>query len=106
MDKSDRHLIEHVLMWEPYGWPPADQTFVEFGMTPQRLFERCAQILNAARYNRGFSPQEVALIGRLAQALVRHRPMKSRSSERGRTRPATAGRSVAWPPIEHTRQHM
>ncbi|WP_350246598.1 hypothetical protein RBB84_19685 [Rhodococcus sp. D-6] len=95
MDKADRHLVEHVLVWDPYGWPPADRTFVKFGMTPQRLFERCLQIVSAARYNRGLSPQEVAQVGQLARAVARHRPMKSRSARRGAASAATAGQSVS-----------
>lgn len=40
MDATDRHLLRFVLSWAPYGNPPADQAFCEFGMTLQVLLER------------------------------------------------------------------
>jgi len=71
MDPVDRQIAEYVVTWAPYGWPPADKTFVEFGMTSQRLHERCSDIVAALRPSKGTRTPEQNLVLELAGALRR-----------------------------------
>jgi hypothetical protein len=46
MDTNERHVLRYVLSWAPYGGPPADETFIEFGITTSVLRERFSRIVN------------------------------------------------------------
>jgi hypothetical protein len=47
VDVQDRRLLEFVLAWAPYGGPPADEIFCEFGCSRTRLDEQFQQIMTA-----------------------------------------------------------
>lgn len=49
MDRFDRHIVEFVLKWAPYGWPPENETFIEFGLHAEELQKRFWSILRAMR---------------------------------------------------------
>jgi hypothetical protein len=48
MDTYDRHMLCFALAWAPYGGPPDDETFCEFGLTPEALLQRVRTICAAA----------------------------------------------------------
>lgn len=45
LDKFDRDLLKFALLWAPYGGPPADELFPEFGITSQQLVPRIRAIV-------------------------------------------------------------
>ena len=49
LDRFDRDLLTFWLSWAPYGGPPNDECFVEFGMDVDRVRERCVQVVFTAR---------------------------------------------------------
>jgi hypothetical protein len=49
LDRFDRDLLVFWLSWAPYGGPPADECFVEFGMSIERVRERCMEVVWTAR---------------------------------------------------------
>jgi hypothetical protein len=40
LDRFDRDLLHFAIVWAPYGGPPDDQTFAEFGIKPALLRAR------------------------------------------------------------------
>ena len=49
LDRFDRDLLTFVLSWAPYGGPPDSECFVEFGMSTDRVRERCMEVVCTAR---------------------------------------------------------
>jgi len=49
LDRFDRDLLTFVLSWAPYGGPPDNECFVEFGMSADRVRERCMEVVCGAR---------------------------------------------------------
>ena len=45
IDEFSRQLVEYVLVWQPYGGPPADDTFPRFGLHRHELAGRILRIL-------------------------------------------------------------
>jgi hypothetical protein len=52
MDRYDRDILDFVRSWAPYGGPPADEIWAEFGMTREQLFDRVDVIISAERARR------------------------------------------------------
>ena len=73
MDRTDRQIAQFVIMWAPFGWPPAEKTFVEFGMSSERLHRRCIEIIALAQRTRELAPDEKALVGELVSIMMRRR---------------------------------
>lgn len=69
LDRFDRDLLAFTLSWAPYGGPPDSECFVEFGMSPDRVHERCMQVIctcHAADYG----DAEHLLLVRASELLV------------------------------------
>jgi hypothetical protein len=49
LDRFDRDLLAFMLSWAPYGGPPENECFVEFGMSTDRVRERCMEVVTGAR---------------------------------------------------------
>ena len=49
LDRFDRDLLAFTLSWAPYGGPPENECFVEFGMSTDRVRERCMEVVCTAR---------------------------------------------------------
>jgi len=49
LDRFDRDLLVFILSWAPYGGPPDNECFVEFGMSAERVRERCVQVVSTTR---------------------------------------------------------
>ena len=49
LDRFDRDLLAFLLSWAPYGGPPDNECFVEFGMNADRVRERCMEVVCTAR---------------------------------------------------------
>lgn len=45
LERFDRHLLAFTIKWAPFGGPPEDECFVEFGMNASRVREHCMWIL-------------------------------------------------------------
>ena len=52
MDRFDRDILDFVRSWAPYGGPPTDEIWAEFGMTRKQLFDRLDVIISAERARR------------------------------------------------------
>lgn len=49
LDRFDRDLLTFVLSWAPYGGPPDNECFVEFGMSAERVRQRCVEVVSTTR---------------------------------------------------------
>jgi hypothetical protein len=45
LDRFDRDLLTFLLSWNRYGGPPEDECLVEFGMNPDKVHERCMELV-------------------------------------------------------------
>lgn len=68
MDTNARHVLRYVLSWAPYGGPPADDTFIEFGVTTSVLRERFSGIVNRELTEAGARSHEDHLLIARARA--------------------------------------
>ena len=69
LDRFDRDLLAFVLSWAPYGGPPDDECFVEFGMSIDRVHEHCMQLVCTARAA-DYGDTEHSLLMRAARLLL------------------------------------
>lgn len=69
LDRFDRDLLTFMLSWAPYGGPPTDECFVEFGMDAERVRERCMQVICTAR-PADFGDTEHSLLLRASRLLL------------------------------------
>lgn len=97
MDWFDRKILEHVLLWAPYGGVPADSLLPEFGLTVESFQARVHRILepNPAVVT---SIVDSALIARVRNLRKLERPLlRGTSAPRQRSgppRPSAGRRSV------------
>jgi hypothetical protein len=68
LDRFDRDLLAFILSWEPYGGPPENECFVEFGMSGDRVRERCMEVLCTTRPIE-YSETECSLLLRAARLI-------------------------------------
>jgi hypothetical protein len=47
LDGYDRRMVEMVVNWAPYGGPPDEEVWVEFGIPRDLLIERVTAIVGA-----------------------------------------------------------
>lgn len=66
--RRDGALIEHVLRWAPFGAPPAEEIFVNFGLTPSQVAERVHHYLHEADAR----AQDIAVLQQALNILDRH----------------------------------
>jgi hypothetical protein len=69
LDRFDRDLLAFTLSWAPYGGPPENECFVEFGMSTDRVRERCMEVVCAARAVE-YGDTECAMILRCRRLLL------------------------------------
>jgi hypothetical protein len=69
LDRFDRDLLAFVLSWAPYGGLPENECFVEFGMSSDRVRERCVEVVCTARAAE-FGESECALLLRGSRLLL------------------------------------
>ena len=79
LDRFDRDLLTFLLSWVPYGGPPENECFVEFGMNVDRLRERCAQVVYTARAAE-YGDAERSLLVRVARLLPKPVQRERRSA--------------------------
>jgi hypothetical protein len=68
LERFDRHLLTFMLWWAPFGGPPEDECFVEFGMKASRVREHCMQILRSSPAG-VYSPSDHRLLVGVLQML-------------------------------------
>lgn len=62
-EQFDWEIVEFVLMWQPYGQPPEEDSIVRFGMSGSRLHERFTDVVtNAALRGRPLSGRQRDLV--------------------------------------------
>lgn len=69
LDRFDRDLLTFILSWAPYGGPPNDECFVQFGMDVERVRERCMQVVCTARPS-NFGDADHSLLLRASRLLL------------------------------------
>src|SRR4029453_18592862 len=72
LDRFDRDLLVFWLSWAPYGGPPTDECFVEFGMDVEGVEPRggrCMQVVCSARAAE-FVDTDRSLLLRASQLLL------------------------------------
>ena len=79
LDRFDRDLLAFLLSWAPYGGPPENECFVEFGMSIDRVRERCAQVVYTARAAE-YGDTERSLLVRVARLLPKPVQRERRSA--------------------------
>lgn len=45
IDRFDRELLEHLLLWAPFGRPPRENCLPQFGIPAHRFEQRVREIL-------------------------------------------------------------
>ncbi len=78
LDRFDRDLLSFVVSWAPYGGPPDNECFVEFGMSADRLRQRCVQVVSTTRAA-DCAEDERELLLRTCRLLLGQRHRESRS---------------------------
>lgn len=76
MDKFDRQVLRFVLAWLPYGRPPAEEIFCEFGVDANRLSELFTSALgDAVARTQALSRDDRQLLAQVRRGLgtARHR---------------------------------
>ena len=48
MDAFDRHLVQFVVTWAPFGGPVDEDTYPRFGLSGRRMWNRFHRIVAAA----------------------------------------------------------
>jgi hypothetical protein len=79
LDRFDRDLLAFTLSWAPYGGPPESECFVEFGMSIDRVRERCMEVVCSARAA-DFGDTDSSLLLRGARLLLGPVQRDSRSA--------------------------
>jgi hypothetical protein len=79
LDRFDRDLLAFWLSWAPYGGPPADECFVEFGMDTERVRERCMQVVCMAPAA-NYGDTERSLLLRASRLLMEPPSQRARRS--------------------------
>ncbi|AQT83089.1 hypothetical protein B1R94_24925 [Mycolicibacterium litorale] len=94
MDRFERDLLTFLLSWAPYGDPPGTDCFLQFGMSTERLRERCLQVVCTTRPTDLRDPERSLLVraGRLLLGNSRQRVTK-----RDQDRSGSAGRGPGTP---------
>jgi hypothetical protein len=80
LDRFDRDLLAFMLSWAPYGGPPDRECFVEFGMSADRVQERCRQVVCTAHAT-DYGDTECSLLLRASRLLLGH-PSQNRFARR------------------------
>jgi hypothetical protein len=78
LDRFDRDLLAFILSWAPYGGPPENECFVEFGMSSDRVRERCMEVVCTAQASE-FGESECSLLLRGSRLLLGSVQRESRS---------------------------
>lgn len=86
LDRFDRDLLAFLLSWAPYGGPPENECFVEFGMSAKRLQERCVQVVSTTRAV-DCCDEERQLLMRTCRLLLGHPSQRDRRSTASLTKP-------------------
>jgi hypothetical protein len=69
LDRFDRDLLAFILSWAPYGGPPENECFVEFGMTADRVREHCMEVVCGVR-SVEYGDPDCSLIFRCSRLLL------------------------------------
>jgi hypothetical protein len=57
MDRFEREILDFIRSWAPYGGPPADEVWTEFGMSHDQLMDRVQQIVSQEAARREYELQ-------------------------------------------------
>ena len=83
MDTFDRHVLQYVLSWTPFGKPPEEDLFPKFGMNGRDLADRFVAIVGAF----GTSSEELEPADRDLLERARCHPLVDRSATVRRGKP-------------------
>jgi len=73
LERFDRDLLTFVLRWAPYGGPPDDECLIQFGMSADRVRQRCHELVCTAG-PRDYDQPEFQLLLRASRAAGVARP--------------------------------
>ena len=97
LDRFDRDLLVFILSWAPYGGPPDNECFVEFGMSAERVRERCVQVVSTTRAV-DCGDEERELLLRTCKLLLGSPSQRDSRSNASLNRPKVT-RLVRWAPL-------
>jgi hypothetical protein len=64
-------MVDLALRWLPYGGPPSEKIFVEFGVTPTVFAQRVRRVLRSRAARMVLSPPELNRLYEMADAFER-----------------------------------
>ncbi|ART67311.1 hypothetical protein BTO20_00675 [Mycobacterium dioxanotrophicus] len=70
MDWFDRRILTFILLWAPFGEPPDDEVFEQFGLRKDLLMKRFAEIASRECLATAVSDDDHVLIGRARRLLL------------------------------------
>lgn len=74
MDEFDRHVLNFVLTWAPFGGHTDDEAFPEFGLSAHELWTRFAEVTAAAELQVAeLGEWDALLVNRARQVLLTQR---------------------------------
>jgi hypothetical protein len=88
LERFDRDLLTFVLNWAPYGGPPDDECLIQFGMSADRVRQRCHELICTARPHEYEAPESQLLLRASRAAGVDQRRTASANGRADPVRPA------------------
>jgi len=85
LERFDRDLLTFVLSWAPYGGPPDDECLIQFGMSANRVRQRCHELICIARPSDYEAPEFQLLLSAARAAAADRRRVSSRPRGSGPT---------------------
>jgi hypothetical protein len=86
LDRFDRDLLSFMVSWAPYGGPPDNECFVEFGMSAEEIHQRCVHVVSTTRAADCSDPERDLLL-RTCRLLVDGRGQRDSRSTASLTNP-------------------
>jgi hypothetical protein len=86
LERFDRDLLTFVLSWAPYGGPPEDECLIQFGMSANRVRQRCHELICTASPH-DYGPPEFQLLLRASRATGADRRASNRPADSVRPDP-------------------
>jgi hypothetical protein len=81
LERFDRDLLTFVLSWAPYGGPPEDECLIQFGMSANRVRQRCHELICTARPHDYEAPESQLLLRASRAADVGQRRTANRRAD-------------------------
>jgi hypothetical protein len=97
IDAFERELIDYIVLWAPYGGPPADEILPRFGILNSQLPDRVLKIVSRTLHD-ALPAADRALLIRALATVTRSRPVAEMQNTHRMVRPMTLHASTVSSP--------